>query len=146
MSLTSKASLQIQKPVSEVFEAIVNPAQMTQYFISESNGKMETGVELLWKFPEFPDRYPVTNIQVQTNQSVSFVWDPETVVKIILEAQEDGSTIVRVRESGKENNEINLKRLVQNTGGWANFLACMKAYLEYGIHLRKGAYEFMRQD
>ena len=41
-------------------------------------------------------------------------------------------------------NEENLKWVLENTAGWANFLACMKAYIEYGIQLRKGAYEFMR--
>ncbi len=28
--------------------------------------------------------------------------------------------------------------LIENSGGWSNFLACLKAYLEYGIQLRKG--------
>ena len=143
MYLTSEASLQIQKPIQEVYEAIVQPEHMTQYFISESSGRMETGVDLLWKFPEFPDRYPVTEIKVVPNQSVSFVWDPETKVDIKLEAYNNHSTIVRVSEGGKENNEANLQWLIQNTGGWANFLACMKAYLEYGVQLRKGAYDFM---
>ena len=146
MQLNSEASLQIQKPVHEVYEAIVNPEHMTQYFISESSGSMETGGDLLWKFPEFPDRYPVTEILVQPNQSVSFVWDPETRVQIKLEAQKDNSTLVRVSEGGKENNEKNLQWLIQNTGGWANFLACMKAYLEYGVQLRKGAYDFMQPE
>ena len=39
--LEIKASLQIQKPIHEVFEAIVDPAKMTNYFISESDGRME---------------------------------------------------------------------------------------------------------
>lgn len=143
MHLTSAASLQIQKPIQEVFEAIVNPEHMTQYFISESSGPIETGVDLLWKFPEFPDRYPVTEIEVVPNQSVSFVWDPETKVEIKLEAYRNDSTIIRVSEAGKENKEANLQWLIQNTGGWANFLACMKAYLEYGVPLRKGAFDFM---
>lgn len=30
----------------------------------------------------------------------------------------------------------------ENTEGWANFLACLKAYLDYGINLRKGAFDF----
>lgn len=32
-----------------------------------------------------------------------------------------------------------------NTDGWANFLACLKAYLEYGINLRKGAFDFLKK-
>ena len=146
MKLESNATIQIQKPVEEVFEGIVNPEKMTQYFISESSGRLETGKDVIWKFPEFPDKFPIKEIKTETNQSISFVWDPETVVKITLEKLPDNSTIVRVNENGKELNEDNLKWALDNSGGWANFLACMKAYLEYGIQLRKGAFDFMRKE
>jgi len=146
MKLIAKATIQIQKPVEEVFEGIVNPEKMTKYFISESSGRLETGKELIWKFPEFPDECPVKEIKIETNRSVSFVWDEETIVTILLDAQPDKSTVVKVTEEGKVNNDDNLKWVIGNTEGWANFLACMKAYLEYGIQLRKGAFDFMRQN
>ena len=41
--------------------------------------------------------------------------------------------------------EAGIKWLKGNTEGWANFLACLKAYLEYGINLRKGAFDFMKE-
>ena len=146
MRLESNATLQIQKPVEEVFEGIVNPEKMTKYFISESSGRLETGKNVIWKFPEFDEKFPLKEIKIETNRSISFVWDPETVVKITLEKLPDNSTIVRVNENGKELNEHNLKWALENSGGWANFLACMKAYLEYGIQLRKGAFDFMRKN
>ena len=146
MRLESKASLQIQKPIAEVFQGIVDPNIMTKYFISESSGPMETGKELLWKFPEFVDRYPVKDIIIETNLSISFVWDPETKVTITLEELPDKSTLVKVKESDKDLNENNLKWALSNSSGWANFLACLKAYLEYGINLRKGAFEYMRKN
>jgi uncharacterized protein YndB with AHSA1/START domain len=146
MKLESKAVIQIQKPIEEVFLGIVNPGKMTKYFISESSGPLESGKEVIWKFPEFEDKFLVKEIKIVTNSSISFVWDPETVVNITLEKLPDDSTIVRVNENGKELNEANLKWALENSGGWANFLACMKAYLEYGIQLRKGAFEFMRKD
>lgn len=145
MKLIAQAAIQIQKPVEVVFQGIVNPAIMTKYFISESTGHMETGKELVWKFPEFPEKFPVKDIKTETNQSVTFVWDKDTVVTILLEAQPDHSTVVKVTEDGKEYNEENLKWVIGNTGGWANFLACMKAWLEYGVQLRKGAFDFMRK-
>jgi len=145
MILESNAVLQIQKPIEEVFEGIVNPAKMCKYFISESNGRMDAGKDLLWKFPEFPDFYPITNIKVVKPQMISYVWDPDTVVNITLESLEDKSTLVRVNEKGKEMNEENLKWVIENSGGWANFLACIKAYLEYGIELRNGAFDFMKK-
>jgi len=146
MKLESKVSLQIQKTIEEVFEGIVNPEIMTKYFISESNGRLEDGKEVLWKFPEFPERYPVKEVKIESNRSVSFVWDPETVVSIRLKKMPDGSTLVSVKETGKSFNETNLKWVLENTAGWSNFLACMKAYLEYKIELRRGAYDFMRKE
>ena len=146
MKLKSQSTIQIQKPIEEVFEGIVNPTKMTKYFISESSGPLESGAEVVWKFPEFDDKFPIKKIEIETNRSISFVWDPETIVKIVLEELPDKSTLVSVNENGKEFNEDNIKWVIENTAGWANFLACMKAYLEYGISLRKGAYDFMRKD
>lgn len=146
MKLESNAAIQIQKPIEEVFEGIVNPEKMTKYFISESSGRLETGKEVIWKFPEFEDKFPIKEIKIENTSGISFVWDRETIVKITLEKLPDDSTIVRVNENGKELNEANLKWALENSGGWANFLACMKAYLEYGIQLRKGAFDFMRKE
>ena len=84
------------------------------------------------------------DIKIEANRSISFVWDPETLVTFTLEPQQDNSTVVRVQEAGKEFSEQNLEWALENTAGWANFLACMKAYLEHGIQLRKGAFDFMR--
>ena len=145
MTLESNVALQIQKPINEVFDGIVNPEKMTKYFISESNGRLDDGKDLSWKFPEFPEKFPITKVITKGNSLISFVWDPETVVTITLEQLPDNSTLVSVIERGKELNEDNLKWVLENTAGWSNFLACMKAYLEYGIQLRRGAYDFMRQ-
>ena len=117
---------------------------MTKYFISESNGRMETGKILTWKFPEFPDTFQISDIEVEPFESISFVWDPETKVKIRLEELADKTTIVRVSEGEKEWSEENIEWAIQNTAGWANFLASLKAWLEYGIELRKGAFDFMK--
>lgn len=145
MKLTAQAALQIQKPVAEVFEAIVNPVHLTNYFISESSGRMETRKELIWEFGDFPGKFPVKVTEVRTNQSISLVWDKETVVNITLEAQPNNSTVVKVTEGEKDLSEENLKWLIGNTFGWGNFLDCMKAYLEYGINLRKGAFDYMKK-
>jgi len=146
MKLESKAILQIQKSVSEVFDGMVNPDHMTNYFISESTGRLENGKDVIWKFPEFDGSYPIKEVKIIPNNSISFVWDPETIVLITLKKMPDNSTVVEVNESGKEFSDDNLKWALENSGGWANFLACMKAYLEYGIQLRKGAFDFMRKN
>ena len=57
--LEINVALQIQKPIEEVFQAIIDPEKMSNYFISKGSGIMEENKELIWNFPEFEDDYPV---------------------------------------------------------------------------------------
>lgn len=142
--LTAKASIGIQKPVSEVFEAIIDPEKMQNYFISKGSGMMEVGKEIIWEFPEFEGSYSLTTTEIITNEKIVFVWDPKSVVTIELQKFSENETVVKVSEEGHENDEKAIKWAIGQTEGWANFLACMKAWLEYGIRLRKGAFDFMK--
>jgi uncharacterized protein YndB with AHSA1/START domain len=145
--LEIKAALQIQKPAHEVFEAIVDPARMTNYFISESTGPMEEGKEVTWKFPEFEIKVPVKVSKVEKDKYVAYYWgapDNQLLVEITLTPHENNSTVVTVTEKSRKNDEAGINWMKGNTEGWANFLACMKAYLEYGINLRKGAFDFRK--
>lgn len=146
--LEINCAMQIQKPIHEVFEAIVNPEKMYNYFISNSTGSMEEGKNLIWKFPEFDFECPVKVGKVESNKYVSFYWENSGVdllVEITLSKKENNSTLVSISEKSMENNEVGRKWLAGNSFGWSNFLACLKAYLEYGINLRKGAFDFMKQ-
>ena len=52
-TLQIKAGLQIQKPIADVFEAIVDPAKMSNYFIADGSGRMEENKNLIWHFPVY---------------------------------------------------------------------------------------------
>lgn len=146
--LIIKASIQVLKPLDEVFEAIVDPKKMSNYFISEGSGRMEEGKEIQWKFPEFDLQFPVTVGKVEKDCYVSFYWDigeKKNLVEITL-SPFGSHTVVAITEKAMENNEEGINWLIGNTEGWANFLACLKAYLEYGINLRKGAFEFRKEE
>ena len=147
MKLTAKATIQIQKSKNEVFDAIVNPNKMNQYFIASSTGAIETGKIVEWKFPEFDDIFPVMGGDLKQDEYISFDWSggvDDMLVEIFLEKGENDSTIVKVIEHEMNDDEAGIKQLMVQTEGWANFLACLKAYLEYGINLRKGAFDFMK--
>ncbi len=144
-TLSIKAALQILKPVNEVFEAIIDPEKMANYFISESNGKMEEGKKLTWRFPEFDEDVPIRVGKIEKDKYISFYWEinkKELIAEINLTAI-GNNTIVKITEKEMPHDEAGIKWLMQNTEGWANFLACLKAYLEYGINLRIGAFDFM---
>ncbi|NIJ53619.1 SRPBCC domain-containing protein [Dyadobacter arcticus] len=145
--LECNAAIQIAKTPTELFEAIVNPAGMTNYFIADSTGRMEAGAELIWHFPEMEADVTIKVAKAIPDRLVTFYWGDagkEMLVEINLEPFKD-ATVVKVSEKEMDLNEDGIKWMKGNTEGWANFLACMKAYLEYGINLRKGAFEFRFQ-
>ena len=143
--LEIKTSLKIQKPLREVYEAIVDPVKMTNYFIAKSTGRIEEGRTLTWQFPEFEMKFPVRVDKVEKDKYISWYWGNaedkvETKVEIFLKPMTDG-VFVTVTEKSRDNDEEGIKWLVGNTAGWANFLVCLKAWLEYTINLRKGAFD-----
>lgn len=145
--LEIKTQIQIQKPSAEVYEAIVDPGKMSNYFISGSSGRMESGKTVRWRFPEFDFEFPVRVSKTEPGKHVSFYWEAdgmELLVEIFLETRKDGSTVVTITEKSRKDDEAGIKWLQGNTAGWANFLACLKAWTEYGINLRKGAFDFMK--
>lgn len=143
--LFATASIQIGKPPHIVFESIVDPDQMSNYFIRNGSSRLVEGEEVIWEFPELDFSFPINVDKVEKDRHISFYWDHEDrkhLVEITLSEYGKDDTVVKVREGSEPNTEKGLLWMQQNTEGWANFLACMKAWLEYGIHLRKGAFDF----
>lgn len=143
--LEIKVGLQVLKPIAQVFEAIVDPEKMKHYFISFSSGYMKAGEILIWKFPEMEIEFEVKIGKIEKDKYISFYWDgamdgEKTFIEINLQPVETDITFVTITEESKPNNEAGIKWLKSNTEGWANFLACLKAWMEYGVHLRKGAF------
>lgn len=143
-TLEIKTSIQIQKPPHEVFEAIIDPIKMSNYFIAYGSGRMETDSKLTWRFPEFDMDVPVRVAKVIDDEYISYYWDNDKMEMLVeMKLTKHGNdTVVSVTEKSAENNEAGIKWLKGNTEGWANFLACLKAWIEYGIHLRKGAFDY----
>lgn len=146
--LVISVAMQIAQPVNEVFDAIINPEKMSNYFISESTGIMEEGKELTWKFPEFDERFPIKVDKIVKDSFISYYWQVDgldLLVEITLTPKVNNSTLVSITEKSRPNDLAGLKWLSGNSFGWSNFLACLKAYMEFGINLRKGSFDFMKK-
>ncbi|KOS05655.1 hypothetical protein AM493_06115 [Flavobacterium akiainvivens] len=144
--LTATASIQVLKPVAEVFEMIQNPQKgMVNFWINKSSGPFTEGAMLQWGFPEFDEQFPVRVGKVIDDELITFYWEAENgkehEVKMAF-ADYKGSTVVTITESGEPNTPEGLKWAIGNTEGWANFCACLKAWAEHGINLRKGAFDY----
>ncbi|MCD8740089.1 SRPBCC domain-containing protein [Mucilaginibacter roseus] len=144
-----KTNIQISKPAAEVFEAIVDPAKMSNYFIAKGSARLKEGEQVMWSFPEFEGEYPVNVKKIEPGKLISLTWDVEGtpfLVEMILIPRGDNATKLTVTEKSTAAEQPSVQWLKNNTEGWANFSACLKAYLEYGINLRKGAFDFISGD
>ncbi len=150
MELKFEVQTRIQKPLHEVFAGVQDPGKLSQYFTTGgASGPLETGATVIWEFADFPGGFPVRCIEVIPNELIVFEWPaesssnalgdaPRTRVEMRFEELKPGSTLVRIVESGWKETEADLKRSYGNCEGWMNMGCCLKAYLEYGINLRKG--------
>lgn len=144
-TLEIKTSRNIHKTINEVFEAIVDNKKMSEYFIRSSSGRMEEGKTLIWQFPEIDVNFPIRVDKIEKDKYISYYWDDvdgtPTLTEMMFTQQTEDNTKVVITEKSRDNNKAGLKWLKGHTEGWSNFLDCLKAYLEYGINLRVGAFD-----
>ncbi len=138
-----EVQLKIQKPVAEVFDAVVNPTKLSGYFIQAASGPLAEGATVMWKFAEVPGEHPVHVRQVIQNERIVFESGAgfrgyDTKVEMIFKPLSPQSTLVQIRESGWRDSPKDIDASYGNASGWTHMLCCMKAYLEYGINLRAG--------
>ena len=149
MTPTFRVFMIVNKPVHEVFEAVADPDKLSNYFTTGgAQGRLETGATVTWDFHDFPGAFPVHVIEVVDDEKIVFEWkanEPDTDyqvrVTMLFSQVEPGRTKVEVEESGWRTTEAGIKASYNNCMGWAQVLAALKAWAEYGINLRDGAYK-----
>lgn len=130
--------LKINKPAKDVFEAIVSPAEIGNFWFSSSSERWEKGKKIVLRYDEYNAEGVIHILEMNENKSIVFTWGEEhgegTVVSITLTEFATG-TIIEVNESGlkKDDPEIVAKMLGQKEG-WVYTLTCLKGYLENGIN------------
>jgi uncharacterized protein YndB with AHSA1/START domain len=152
MDLRFKVTGRIARPVEEVFEAVVDPDQLSQYFTTGgAKGRLETGATVSWDFADFPGAFPVQVVDVEPNRRMVLRWDAaddaaddsgsyQTTVTMEFEPLDDGRTLVTIAEEGWKPTDSGLASSYGNCEGWTGALCAMKVWLEHGIHLRDGFY------
>lgn len=145
-----EVSGRIARPVSDVFEAFVNPDSLSRYFTTGGAvGRIEQGATVTWDFQDFPGAFPVKVIEVEKDKRIVLKWGEdderkghaETTITIRFEPTDDGRTIVSIAEEGWPATEKGFGSSYGNCMGWSQMLCAMKAWVEYGINLRDGMYK-----
>lgn len=151
MELKFRVAGRIARPVSQVFEAVVDPQQLSRYFTTGgAKGRLEKGATVTWDFHDFPGAFPVKVIDVVKDEKIVFQWAVDgsngdggydTTVTMSFEPIDGDRTLVSIREEGWHETPAGLKGSYGNCEGWTGALCAMKAWLEHGINLREGFYK-----
>ncbi|MBL8048474.1 MAG: SRPBCC domain-containing protein [Chthonomonas sp.] len=145
MELQFTTYLHVSRPRAEVFEAVADPAQLSQYFTTGgAQGRLSSDSTVTWDFHDFPGRFPVEVGEVVEGESIVFRWPspdgaPTTVTMRFSDVGE-GRTKVEISEEGWPSTPAGLNASYGNCQGWSQMLAALKAWVEHGINLRDGAY------
>lgn len=160
MELKFKVAARIARPVSEVFEAVANPTELSRYFTTGgAKGRLEPGATVTWDFHDFPGAFPVWVTEVEPERRIVLQWEANegspadgedlaaasagyrTTVTMTFEALEEGRTLVTIAEEGWRETEAGLRASYGNCGGWMQMLCALKAYKEHGVNLREGMFK-----
>jgi uncharacterized protein YndB with AHSA1/START domain len=149
MELKFEVKIKIQKPVEEVFDAVRDPDKLSEYFTNGgASGPLDEGATVIWKFDDNPGEKPIEGEvkvkKVVPNEQIVLEWmaasDHMTRTEFNFERVNASETVVKVAETGWEENQSDLDLSYSNCFGWSQMICSLKAYLEYGINLRKGAF------
>lgn len=148
MDLKFKVQTKIQKPVAEVFDAVYNPTKLSGFFTNGgASAPLDEGTTVEWAFADNPgdekNKFPVQVKKVVMNELIVLGWEGAKGLdtKIEMEFEADGDdTIVRISETGWRETQDDLNSSYLNCFGWSQMIFALKAYVEYGINLRKGAF------
>jgi uncharacterized protein YndB with AHSA1/START domain len=135
----AKTGMLIRRPVAEVFEAIVNPEITSKFWFSKGGSRLESGKRVRWDWEDYHVSIEVNAKVVEPNKRVLIEWPGytgQTEVEWTFQAIPDGTTFVRVQESGWTDDADKLVRYVaDSTQGFTLMLAGLKALLEHNIRL-----------
>lgn len=148
MDLRFKVSGRIARPVHDVFEAVVDPDQLSEYFTTGgAKGRLETGATVTWDFADFPGAFPVDVAEVVPDHRIVLRWgaggdgDPyQTTVTIEFEPLDADRTLVTIAEEGWRPTPEAQQASYGNCEGWTGMLIHLKAWIEHGLNLREGFY------
>lgn len=134
-----EASMLIRKSAHEVFEAIVDPSITSKFWFTKGSERLASGKRVRWDWEMYGVHADAEVIDIVPDSRVVVQWSapgqPSTTVSWVLSARREG-TLLTVTQSGFHGTQDEVVRQALNsTGGFAFYLAGMKALLEHGVAL-----------
>lgn len=148
--LSFTVSGRVARPRAQVYEAVADPQQLSQYFTTGgAQGRLTAGEQVTWEFADFPGGFPVKVVDDDPPRRLVIEWENDattapggttTVVFEFESLDQDTRTLVTITETSWRATPKGAEAAFGNCEGWTGMLAALKVWLEHGITLREGFY------
>ena len=127
----------IRRPVSEVYQAFIDPAITTQFWFTRSSGPLEVGKTIQWSWDMYGVSTELVVKALEPNERILIEWDnPPVPVQWTFAPYDGDTTLVTITTTGHQGTlEQRIAQALDNKGGFTFVLAGLKAWLEHGINL-----------
>lgn len=133
----AKSEMVIRRPISEVFNAIIDPAITTKFWFSKSSGKLEPGKRVRWDWEMYGVGADVDVKVIEPNKRILIEWDSyvgRTPVEWVFEPRPGNTTKVTVTNYDFQGDDV-VTQAIDSTQGFTFMLSGLKAWLEYNLIL-----------
>lgn len=136
----AKVEMLIRRPVSEVFEAFVDPAITSRFWFTKGSGRLEPGALVQWDWEMYGVSVQVRVKEIVPDERILIEWwssgEAPTTVEWRFTARPDETTFVGITNSEfTGNGDEVVRQAIDSTGGFTLVLAGLKALLEHDIAL-----------
>jgi len=142
----AEAAMLIRKPISEVFEAFINPEITTKFWFTKSSGKLEEGKSIDWVWEMYGNHaVTVKVLSILANEAILIQWgeDEKAIAEWEFQDLGESKTFVTITYNGIQGRTDEMCAQIRDvTEGFTLVLAGLKAYLEHNIQLNLVAERF----
>jgi uncharacterized protein YndB with AHSA1/START domain len=135
----AKSETLIRRPITEVFEAFIDPAITCHFWYSKGSGRLEPGAKVRWDWEMYGVGTDVTVKAIDVNRRILIEWnDPENPSKVewTFEPRGDWTWLTVENRSFSGTLEAQMKEALDATQGFTFLLGGAKIWLEHGIEPR----------
>jgi len=127
----------IWKPVSEVFNAFIDPSITKNFWFTKSSGPLEMGKIVTWEWEASDVSVRVHVEEIIENKLIKLDFgNPIPKLEIEFKTYGDNATLVIIKNySEKYTVGRIINEIIESTGNLTSVLDGLKAYLEHNIQL-----------
>lgn len=130
------AEMLIRRPVSQVFEAFIDPEITTKFWFTKSSGKLEEGCHIRWDWEMYGVHDDVYVQHIEVNRRIVIESSDQTKTEWTFTPRGDHETFVAITHSGFTGSADEMVHgAIDSMGGYTMVLCGLKALLEFNVVL-----------